>query len=43
MPYHVNPVDYLQSRPMAVVVLFIGLIIGLFLFRNIHKKKKGKA
>lgn len=43
MPYHVNPVDYWQSRPMAVVVLFIGLILGLFLFRNIHKKKKGKA
>lgn len=42
MPYHVNPIDYWQSRPMAVAVVFLGLFIGLFLFRNIHKKKKGK-
>lgn len=43
MPYHVNPVDYWNNRTMGLIVLLIGLVLGLFLFRNINKKKKRKA
>jgi len=43
MPYSVNPVDYWQSQTTGLIVLIIGLILGLFLFRNINKKKKRKA
>ena len=43
MPYHVNPVDYWNNRIMGLIVLVIGLIVGLFLFRNINKKKKRKV
>lgn len=40
MPYHVNSVDYWNSREAGTVVLILGLILGLYLFRNINKKKK---
>lgn len=40
MPYHVNPVDYWQSQKLGLAVLIIGLVLGLYLFRNINKKKK---
>lgn len=43
MPYYVNPTDYWQSTASGAVVLILGLIIGLYLFRNINKKKKRKA
>ncbi|MFT5659538.1 MAG: hypothetical protein ACI9TV_000159 [Sulfurimonas sp.] len=43
MPYYVNPVDYWNSREAGLGVLIIGLIFGLYLFRNINKKKKRKA
>lgn len=43
MPYHVNPSDYWNDEAAGAVVLFLGLILGLYLFRNINKKKKGKA
>jgi len=43
MPYHVNPTDYWQSKTFGLTILFIGLIIGIFMFRNINKKKKRKA
>ena len=43
MPYHVNPIDYWQTQTLAVVLVIMGLIIGIFMFRNIHKKKKRKA
>lgn len=43
MPYYVNPVNHWQDRWMGAIVLFIGLVIGLYLFRNINKKKKRKA
>lgn len=43
MPYSVNPVNHWQNRTMGLIVLVIGLIVGLFLFRNINKKKKRKA
>ena len=43
MPYHVNPTNYWQSVNAGALVLILGLIIGLYLFRNINKKKKRKA
>lgn len=43
MPYYVNPVDYWNSREAGLVVLIVGLILGLYLFRNINKKKKRKV
>jgi len=43
MPYHVNPTDYWQSKTFGLTVLFIGLIIGIYMFRNINKKRKRKA
>ena len=43
MPYHVNPTDYWRTQTLAIVLLVLGLIIGIFMFRNIHKKKKRKA
>ena len=43
MPYYVNPVDYWQSKIYGLVILVIGLIIGIFMFRNINKKKKRKT
>ncbi len=43
MPYYVNPIDYWQTQALAVVLVVLGLITGIFMFRNIHKKKKRKA
>lgn len=43
MPYYVNPIDYWQTQTLALVLVLFGLILGIFMFRNIHKKKKGKA
>lgn len=44
MPYYVNPTDYWKDEPLGAIVLFLGLILGLYLFRSINKKKKkGKA
>ena len=43
MPYYVNPSDYWEDEIAGAVVLFFGFILGLYLFRNINKKKKGKA
>lgn len=43
MPYHVNPTDYWRTQTLAVVLVILGLVTGIFMFRNIHKKKKGKA
>jgi len=43
MPYYVNPIDYWQTQTLAVILVFIGLAMGIFMFRNIHKKKKRKS
>jgi len=43
MPYHVNSVDYWQSKTYGLIILIIGLIIGIFIFRNINKKKRRKT
>jgi hypothetical protein len=43
MPYYVNPLDYWHTQPLAIVLVFLGLVIGIFMFRNIHKKKNRKA
>ena len=43
MPYHVNPVDYWQSRELGLIILIIGLVLGLYLLRNINKKKKRRV
>ncbi|MDA7818470.1 hypothetical protein N9A28_09800 [Sulfurimonas sp.] len=43
MPYYVSPTDYWQSVSGGAIVLIFGLIVGLYLFRNINKKKKKKG
>lgn len=43
MPYYVNASDYWEDIPAGVLVLFLGLVLGLYLFRNIHRKKKGNT
>jgi len=43
MPYHVNPSDYWQLQSYGLLLLIIGLITGIYIFRNIHKKKKRRA
>ena len=43
MPYHVNPTDYWRTQTFAVVLLILGLIIGIYMLRNVNKKKKRKA
>jgi hypothetical protein len=43
MPYHVNPTDYWRTQTFAVVLLILGLIIGIYMLRNVTKKKKRKA
>ncbi len=43
MPYHVNPLDYWQTQTFAVILVLLGIAIGIFMLRNIHKKKKGKS
>ncbi len=43
MPYYVNPMDYWQTQTLAIVLVILGLIIGIYMLRNIHKKKKRKA
>jgi len=42
MPYHVNPIDYWQTQTLAIALVILGLVLGIYMFRNIHKKKKGK-
>ena len=43
MPYYVNATDYWKDEFGGALLLFLGLILGIYLFRNINKKKKGKA
>jgi len=43
MPYHVNPTDYWRTQTLAIILVILGLVVGIFMFRNIHKKKKRKA
>jgi len=43
MPYYVNPIDYWQTQMLAIALVFIGLILGIYMLRNINKKKKRKA
>jgi len=43
MPYYVNPIDYWQTQMLAVILVFIGLALGIYMLRNINKKKKRKA
>lgn len=43
MPYYVNPIDYWQTQVLAVVLVLLGLVIGIYMLRNINKKKKRKA
>jgi hypothetical protein len=44
MPYYVNASDYWEDELGGAILLFLGLVLGLYLFRNINKKKKkGKA
>jgi len=43
MPYYVNPIDYWQTQMLAVALVFMGLIFGIYMLRNINKKKKRKA
>jgi hypothetical protein len=43
MPYHVNPTDYWRTQTLAIVLLILGLIIGIYMLRNVTKKKKRKA
>lgn len=43
MPYYVNPIDYWQTQALAVVLVIFGLIIGIYMLRNVNKKKKRKA
>lgn len=43
MPYYVNPIDYWQTQMLAVILVFIGLAFGIYMLRNINKKKKRKA
>ncbi len=43
MPYHVNPLDYWHEQTFAIVLVFLGIMMGIFMFRNIHKTKKRKA
>ena len=33
-PYYVNPIDYWQSIPAAIIVVIVGFIFGLFLYRR---------
>ena len=43
MPYYVNPIDYWHTQTLAIALVFIGLALGIFMLRNINKKKKRKA
>lgn len=43
MPYYVNPLDYWQTQMLAIALVIIGLVIGIYMLRNVNKKKKGKT
>jgi len=43
MPYYVNPTDYWQTQTLALVLLILGFISGIYMLRNVNKKKKRKA
>jgi len=43
MPYYVNPIDYWQTQALAITLVFMGLILGIYMLRNVNKKKKRKA
>lgn len=42
MPYYVNPLDYWFTQFFAVCLVIFGIVIGIYLLRNVTKKKKKK-
>ena len=42
MPYYVNPLDYWFTQFFAVGLVIFGIALGIYLLRNLTKKKKKK-